>query len=120
MPALNLFDSDWAELAAAPALRPIADRLERACSAALARGEPESDIGLLELVGDEGELMGLCWLLDGLPPGLASLCVRDAEGRIREGLAALGDGGAQEGRMFCRLRPAVLAPVAQGLPDIVG
>ena len=110
MPALTLpWAADMAELAVTPALRPIADRLGRALATALERGEPETDVGLLDLVGDEGELMGLCWLLDGLPPGLACLCVRDARGCIHEGLQALDDGGPPAGRVFCRLRPGAAA-----------
>jgi hypothetical protein len=113
MPALTLFGAECASLAATPALRPIAERLDRAYAAALASGTPEADVGLLDLVSGDGEVMGLCWLLDSLPPGLACLCVRDPHGSVHEGLGALEalSGGSQASRAFCRLRLAVLPPM---------
>ncbi len=113
MPTLSLFDAELMPLAQTPALRPIADRLERAFSAALARDEPEAEVALLDLVGAEGEVVGLCWLLDGLPPGLACLCVRDAQGGVHEGMEILGNGTIRSGRVFCRLRIAALVPTAR-------
>lgn len=113
MVTLRLFDSELAPLAWTPALRPIADRLESAFAAALASNEPEVDVALLDLVGAEGGVIGLYWLLNGLPPGLACLCVRDAQGGVHEGTEALVTGVVHSGQVFCRLRLAALAPAAR-------
>ncbi|MFG6486284.1 hypothetical protein ACG04R_06345 [Roseateles sp. BYS78W] len=113
MPTLRLFDAELALLAQTPALRPIADRLESAFAAALCRDEPDADIALLDLVRAEGEVIGLYWLLNGLPPGLACLCVRDAQGGVHEGMEAICGGTIESGQVFCRLRIAAFAPTAR-------
>ncbi|MCE4553241.1 hypothetical protein [Pelomonas cellulosilytica] len=113
MATLRLFDAELAPFAGIPAMRPIADRLESAFAAALARDEPEADVALVDLVGAEGEVIGLYWLLNGLPPGLACLCVRDAQGCVHEGIEALGSSTIHSAQVFCRLRTAALRPTAR-------